>query len=110
VLILDEPTAVLTPIEARDLFATLHSMVAQGRSVIFISHHLDEILEFPGHPGGRLAGGQRHRTENQEAEDTRNDESVQMKRPETAADGEIGKVVLDVPTNGGCGVLCRAHD
>lgn len=45
VLILDEPTAVLTPIEARELFHTLHSMVAQGRSIIFISHHLDEILE-----------------------------------------------------------------
>lgn len=45
VLILDEPTAVLTPIEARELFATLKSMTAQGRSVVFISHHLDEILE-----------------------------------------------------------------
>lgn len=45
VLILDEPTAVLTPHEARELFNTLHSMTAQGRSVIFISHHLDEILE-----------------------------------------------------------------
>jgi simple sugar transport system ATP-binding protein len=45
ILILDEPTAVLTPLEARELFATLHSMTAQGRSVIFISHHLDEILE-----------------------------------------------------------------
>ena len=45
VLILDEPTAVLTPIEAHELFNTLHSMTAQGRSVVFISHHLDEILE-----------------------------------------------------------------
>jgi simple sugar transport system ATP-binding protein len=45
VLILDEPTAVLTPPEAHDLFATLRSMKAQGRSIIFISHHLDEILE-----------------------------------------------------------------
>ncbi len=45
VLILDEPTAVLTPIEARELFATLKSMAAQWRSVVFISHHLDEILE-----------------------------------------------------------------
>lgn len=45
VLILDEPTAVLTPQEAHELFQTLHSMTAQGRSVIFISHHLDEILE-----------------------------------------------------------------
>jgi ABC-type uncharacterized transport system ATPase subunit len=45
ILILDEPTAVLTPLEARELFATLKSMTAQGRSVIFISHRLDEILE-----------------------------------------------------------------
>lgn len=45
VLILDEPTAVLTPQEAHELFQTLHSMTAQGRSIIFISHHLDEILE-----------------------------------------------------------------
>ncbi len=45
ILILDEPTAVLTPPEARELFATLHSMTEQGRSIIFISHHLDEILE-----------------------------------------------------------------
>lgn len=45
VLILDEPTAVLTPMEAHELFATLKSMTGQGRSVIFISHHLDEILE-----------------------------------------------------------------
>lgn len=45
VLILDEPTAVLTPLEARELFLTLKSMTAQGRSIVFISHHLDEILE-----------------------------------------------------------------
>lgn len=45
ILILDEPTAVLTPQEAHELFQTLHSMTAQGRSIIFISHHLDEILE-----------------------------------------------------------------
>src|SRR5581483_6530974 len=45
ILILDEPTAVLTPIEAHELFTTLKSMTAQGRSVVFISHHLDEVLE-----------------------------------------------------------------
>ena len=44
VLILDEPTAVLTPIEADELFKTLRSMVAEGRSVIFISHKLDEVM------------------------------------------------------------------
>ena len=44
ILILDEPTAVLTPQESESLFATLGQMVAQGLSVIFISHKLDEVL------------------------------------------------------------------
>ena len=44
-LILDEPTAVLTPQEIRGLFATLRSYVAHGRSAIIISHKLGEILE-----------------------------------------------------------------
>ena len=44
VLILDEPTAVLTPQEADVLFATLRAMVAEGRTVIFISHKLDEVM------------------------------------------------------------------
>ena len=43
-LILDEPTAVLTPQESEALFATLRGMVAEGLSVIFISHKLDEVL------------------------------------------------------------------
>ncbi|WP_454726157.1 MULTISPECIES: ABC transporter ATP-binding protein [Cupriavidus] len=44
VLILDEPTAVLTPHEAETLFATLGQLIAEGLSVIFISHKLDEVL------------------------------------------------------------------
>ncbi|QDL92411.1 ABC transporter ATP-binding protein [Paroceanicella profunda] len=44
VLILDEPTAVLTPMEADALFATLRRLVARGLSVIFISHKLHEVL------------------------------------------------------------------
>ncbi|NPA26082.1 MAG: ABC transporter ATP-binding protein [Chloroflexi bacterium] len=43
-LILDEPTAVLTPQEVRDLFRILRQMVAQGHSVVFISHKLHEVL------------------------------------------------------------------
>ncbi|HPE26471.1 ABC transporter ATP-binding protein [Albidovulum sp.] len=44
ILILDEPTAVLTPQEADDLFATLRKAVARGMSVIFISHKLHEVM------------------------------------------------------------------
>jgi len=44
ILILDEPTAVLTPDEATTLFETLRQMVADGRTVVFISHKLHEVL------------------------------------------------------------------
>lgn len=43
VLIMDEPTAVLAPQEIEGLFNILRSMVAQGKSVIFISHKLQEV-------------------------------------------------------------------
>lgn len=43
VLILDEPTAVLTPQESAVLFGVLRAMAAEGRAVIFISHKLDEV-------------------------------------------------------------------
>ena len=44
VLIMDEPTAVLAPLEIEDLFKTLRAMVAEGKSIIFISHKLQEVL------------------------------------------------------------------
>jgi simple sugar transport system ATP-binding protein len=44
ILILDEPTAVLTPQESTALFQTLAKLVTQGLSVIFISHKLNEVL------------------------------------------------------------------
>ncbi|CAN0538778.1 unnamed protein product, partial [Laminaria digitata] len=44
-VILDEPTAVLTPHESRELFAILRGFTAQGMTIIFISHHLDEVME-----------------------------------------------------------------
>jgi ABC-type uncharacterized transport system ATPase subunit len=45
ILILDEPTAVLAPQEAADLFRTLRAMVADGTSIIFISHKLGEVTQ-----------------------------------------------------------------
>jgi simple sugar transport system ATP-binding protein len=44
ILILDEPTAVLAPQEAEELFVNLRAMTAGGRSVVFISHKLGEVL------------------------------------------------------------------
>jgi len=44
ILVLDEPTAVLTPQEAHDLFSTLRTFVDQGLSVILITHKLGELL------------------------------------------------------------------
>jgi simple sugar transport system ATP-binding protein len=43
-IILDEPTAVLTPQEVDDLFSTLKRMVGEGHSLVFISHKLNEVL------------------------------------------------------------------
>ncbi len=45
ILILDEPTAVLAPQEIEDLFAILRSMIAEGKSMVFISHKLGEVME-----------------------------------------------------------------
>jgi ABC-type uncharacterized transport system ATPase subunit len=44
-LILDEPTAVLTPQEAQELFEIIENLRTQGRSIIFISHKLNEVLQ-----------------------------------------------------------------
>ncbi|MFV1990946.1 MAG: ABC transporter ATP-binding protein, partial [Acidimicrobiales bacterium] len=45
VLILDEPTAVLTPQEADDLIVTLRSMAKKGKSILFVSHKLEEVMK-----------------------------------------------------------------
>src|SRR2546430_8596812 len=45
ILVLDEPTAVLTPQETREIFEVLRRLRGEGASIIFISHKLDEVLE-----------------------------------------------------------------
>lgn len=45
ILILDEPTAVLTPQESRELFATLRRMAEKGKGIIVITHKLQEVMD-----------------------------------------------------------------
>ena len=45
ILVLDEPTAVLTPQEAKELFTILRGLTEQGKSIIFITHKLNEVTE-----------------------------------------------------------------
>lgn len=44
ILILDEPTSVLTPLEVRNLFSTLRQLASEGRSIVLITHKLDEVM------------------------------------------------------------------
>ena len=59
-LILDEPTAVLTPQEVESLFKVLRALVANGKSIIFITHKLKEVLELADRitvlRGGKVVG------------------------------------------------------
>ena len=45
IIILDEPTSVLTPQEARNLFETLYKLVREGRGILYITHRLEEVRE-----------------------------------------------------------------
>ncbi|WP_295529991.1 ABC transporter ATP-binding protein [uncultured Pseudacidovorax sp.] len=111
ILILDEPTAVLTPQESEALFDTLGQMVAQGLSIIFISHKLGEVLRVSHRVAvlrqGRLVAEAR-------AADTTQAQLAQwmvghaveapVRQPASAAGAEV--CVLDgVSTDGGAGAL-----
>lgn len=60
ILIMDEPTAVLTPMEIRELFRTLRLLTEAGNAIVFISHKLDEVMEIANRvtvmKSGRVAG------------------------------------------------------
>ena len=63
IFILDEPTAVLTPQEVNELFKIMRTLVEKGKSIIFITHKLREVLEFSDRitviRGGKVVGSTR---------------------------------------------------
>ena len=71
ILILDEPTSLLTPQEADDLFETLRRMTAEGRTIVFVSHKLDELMAVSDRVtvlrAGKLVGTVNTRETNQRA-------------------------------------------
>ncbi len=70
VLILDEPTAVLTPQEDEELFGVMRSLAANGTSIIFITHKLNEVIEVADKitvlRRGRIAGAANPKTTTKE--------------------------------------------
>ena len=79
VLILDEPTAVLTPGETEDLFRIMRELRSGGRSIVFISHKLKEVQAIADHitviRRGKVVG----------------------ERPPTATDGELAALMVGRP-------------
>ncbi len=69
ILILDEPTAVLTPQEVDELFNIMKTLVAKGKSIILITHKLREVMEFADQTtvirGGRVIGTAKQSETNQ---------------------------------------------
>ncbi len=98
ILILDEPTAVLTPMEADALFATLKKLVGEGLAVIFISHKLNEVMAISDRVlvlrAGRLVG-ERHTadTDRSELAALMVDEEI---RPPSVEPVEPGRIVFEL--------------
>jgi ABC-type uncharacterized transport system ATPase subunit len=97
IMVLDEPTAVLTKIEAAKLFSTLKEMARLGLSVIFISHKLDEVMATADRivvlRGGRLVA-ERRATETSKGELAELMVGRKVTRPVRDA-ATPGEVVLD---------------
>jgi simple sugar transport system ATP-binding protein len=99
ILVLDEPTAVLTTQEAERLFATLKDMARQGLSLIFISHKLDEVMQTADRVVVLRAGrhvAERRPTETSKAELAELMVGRAVKRPRREASAAFGGVLLEV--------------
>ncbi len=98
VLVLDEPTAVLTPGETEDLFRIMRELRAGGRSIIFISHKLKEVQAIADNitviRRGKVVGERPPATSDAELAALMVGRSVQLRVSKEAA--RPGEVVLDV--------------
>jgi general nucleoside transport system ATP-binding protein len=98
VLILDEPTAVLTPGETEDLFRIMHELRSEGRSIVFISHKLKEVQAIADNitviRRGKVVGERPPSTSGAELAALMVGRSVQLRVSKDAA--RPGDVVLDV--------------
>jgi ABC-type uncharacterized transport system ATPase subunit len=97
-LVLDEPTAVLTPQESQDLFRIMRELRADGRSIIFISHKLKEVQEIADKitviRRGKVAGERPPTASDAELAALMVGRAVQLRVSKTPA--KPGAVVLDV--------------
>lgn len=99
ILILDEPTAVLTPQEADELFKIMRSLAEQGKSIIFITHKLREVLEIADRitviRGGRVVGSTTPvEADRQKLAEMMVGREVQLTLEKTLA--EVGEPILQV--------------
>ena len=98
ILILDEPTAVLTPQEADALFATCRQMADEGRSVVLVSHKLHEIEQSADRVtvlrDGRVVGGGIDIADTTPRSLARMMVGRDLTPPERRADADAGTVVL----------------
>ncbi|MCP3992269.1 MAG: ABC transporter ATP-binding protein [Actinomycetia bacterium] len=105
-LVLDEPTAVLTPSEVDDLFVTLRQMTADGKGLIFISHKLHEVMELSDEitvlRDGRVSG---HTTPDEATRESLAElmvgRPVELTRKVTPIDAGGEKLVIDTLRVGG---------
>jgi simple sugar transport system ATP-binding protein len=111
-LIMDEPTSVLTPQEVKKLFITLNRLAEEGLAILYISHKLDEIKELCHH-ATILRLGRRIGTVNVDNESTSSlammmmgEELDSIVRPPTAAVGEVRLQVknLNMPATDSTGI------
>jgi ABC-type uncharacterized transport system ATPase subunit len=100
ILILDEPTSMLTPQEEKSLFETLQSMVAQGLSIIFITHKLQEVMAVSTRVtvlrNGKSLGTFRTSDTNESSLAQLMIGRTIIQHPEYAGRNKTGKVVLEI--------------